>query len=551
MKSQYEKRLSQLKQEQSSFVDHWKDVQEFVAPYRGRFDDANINDGRRRGGSILRDTAGLSLRVFASGMMAGVTSPAYPWFRFRTTNLDLMENNEVKEWLYQCEQRMRDVFNGSNLYRCLPTLYAELGLFSTACMIVDKSFKDVIRCFVPTIGSYFCANNDEYRVDVVYRIFSMTVAQLMQKHEKDGWNVSNRVKNLFKEGNLETWVKICHVTEPNDSRIVEKGFAKNMAMRSVFFEQGYSEEDQLLHVGGYEENPALVIRWDTVAEDVWGLDCPAMKALGDIKQLQTQAKEKGKAIAKKVSPPLVGPPRLAGKKINAIPNGFTEAEEMEGQSKLRPLYEVNISISELVQDMSETQQMIRSAFFEDLFLMLANTDRRQITAREVAERHEEKLLMLGPVLVRVHDELLSPLVERTFGIMLRGKLFPPTPEPLVGTDLKVEFVSLLAQAQKALGVSAMDEMSVFVAQISSLDPSARHKLDINEIIDAKAEALGVPPNIIRTGEEVAQIMQAEAQQQQAAAAMQNMQSMAGIAKDVGAASDTRLPDILQGIAGTR
>ena len=213
------------------------------------------------------------------------------------------------------------------------------------------------------------------------------------------------------------------------------------------------------------------------------------------------------------------------------------------------MYEVNISVAELAQDIMETQELIKQAFFSDLFLMLANSDRRNITAREVAERHEEKLLMLGPVLVRIHDELLSPLIERTFGIMLRGGLFPPIPDELKGMELKIEFVSLLAQAQKSLGVQAIDEMAGFVANISALDPNARHKLDINEVIDARAEALGVPPNILRTNAEVEAIVQAESQAQQQAQMMQQMQGMAGMAKDLGQASDTRLPEMLQGMSG--
>ena len=50
---------------------------------------------------------------------------------------------------------------------------------------------------------------------------------------------------------------------------------------------------------------------------------------------------------------------------------------------------------------------------------MAFSDRRQITAREIEERHEEKLLMLGPVLERLNDELLRPLIDRTFNIMVR------------------------------------------------------------------------------------------------------------------------------------
>jgi hypothetical protein len=49
----------------------------------------------------------------------------------------------------------------------------------------------------------------------------------------------------------------------------------------------------------------------------------------------------------------------------------------------------------------------------------------KMTATEVAERHEEKLLMIGPVLERISNELLYPLVETTFTHMMEAGLVPP------------------------------------------------------------------------------------------------------------------------------
>ena len=90
------------------------------------------------------------------------------------------------------------------------------------------------------------------------------------------------------------------------------------------------------------------------------------------------------------------------------------------------------------------------AFNVDLFMMIANSGRGQMTATEVAERHEEKLMMLGPVLSRLNEEVLRPLIERCFDILARQGQLPPPPEELRGQKLSVEYTSMLARSQRAI-----------------------------------------------------------------------------------------------------
>ena len=129
--------------------------------------------------------------------------------------------------------------------------------------------------------------------------------------------------------------------------------------------------------------------------------------------------------------------------------------------------------------------------------MMVESDRRSMTAAEVAERHEEKLLMLGPVLDRVHKDLLRPLVERGFDILRDGGLLPPAPPELSGSALEVEFVSLLAQAQRQVNAGGIERMAAFVASLAPLDPQAADKLDVDRMIDEYAEIAGVPAKILR------------------------------------------------------
>ena len=170
-------------------------------------------------------------------------------------------------------------------------------------------------------------------------------------------------------------------------------------------------------------------------------------------------------------------------------------------------------------------------------LALTNTDRRQITAREVAERHEEKLLILGPVLERLHTELLDPLIDRTFNILQRNGVLPLPPPELQNRELSVEYVSVLAQAQRLVNTGAIDRLTMFTGELSKVWPEARHKINIMQSVDEYAEALGVDPAIVRSDEDAQASVDAEAEAQSRAQMMASGEQMANIAKT---ASETEI-----------
>jgi hypothetical protein len=160
---------------------------------------------------------------------------------------------------------------------------------------------------------------------------------------------------------------------------------------------------------------------------------------------------------------------------------------------------------------------IRGGFYADLFMMLQNADMGRMTATEVAERHEEKLLMLGPVLERLHNELLDPLIDITFNKMVSSGILPPPPPELDGTELNVEFVSMLSQAQKAVGTNSVDRFVNNLGVIAQMKPEVLDKLNADEWADAYSDMLGVDPNLITANQEVAMIRQSRAEAQSQAA----------------------------------
>ena len=177
--------------------------------------------------------------------------------------------------------------------------------------------------------------------------------------------------------------------------------------------------------------------------------------------------------------------------------------------------------------------------------MLANSDRREITAREIDARQEEKLLALGPVLEQLNQDLLDPLIDIAFQIMDRQGLIPEPPQELQGMDLKVEYISIMAQAQKLAGIATIERFAGFVSSVAAMDPSVLDKIDTQQMIDVYGDRLSLQPGIVRPDEEV-QAMMAQKQQ-----AQMNQQAMASIAQGANAMKQLSSADMTSDNALTR
>ena len=506
-------RWGHLRAERATWWSHWQEITTYLLPRNGRYFEQDRNKGHRRHNSIYDNTGTRALRTLGAGMMAGATSPARPWFRLGTADPDLNRFTPVKLWLNDVTERMQLVFQKSNPYRTLHSVYEELGAFGTAGSIVLPDPKTAIHHYPVTIGEYAIATDYQGRVNTLYREFQKTVGEVVREF---GYKkCSTSVKNLYDRGSLDQWITIIHAIEPRDDR--ERDFKKkdnmNMAYKSCYFEQGGDGED-VLRESGYKEFPAVIPRWGIAGGDIYG-NSPGMEALGDIKQLQHEQLRKAQGIDYQTKPPLQVPSYMKNRDVDSLPGGVTFIDGQQG--KIETAFNVNLNLNHLLADIQDVRQRINSSFYADLFLMLANATDTRMTATEVAERHEEKLLMLGPVLERLHNELLDPLIDNTFNRMLEVGLIPPAPEELQGMELNVEFVSMLAQAQRAIGTNSVDRYVNSMGMVAQMKPDVLDKLDSDAWADGYADMLGVDPKLIVAGERVAKIRQERAMAQQQAA----------------------------------
>ena len=305
----------------------------------------------------------------------------------------------------------------------------------------------------------------------------------------------------------------------------------------IYYEQGASEGSHkngdvgILSHSGYDEFPVIVGRWEKTGEDVYGTNCPGRAVLGDVKQLQLGEKRSAQAIEKMVNPPLIGPSRLMNAKVSVLPGDITYDDTRDGTAGLRPTYQVNFDVSKLEMKQEQLRQRIRAVMKADLFLGITQSERTK-TATEVDEMKEEKLLALGPVLGQINDDVLDPGIDRIFGIMARKGLFPDPPDVLQGQDVRVEYVSIAALAQRIVGLAALERTLSFAGQAVQISPDSVDVVDFDELLREHIEAGGSPPKVARSADAVAQIRDQRAKMQAQQQAAQNAPGLAGAAKDI-------------------
>lgn len=509
-----QRRIYGMHSHRLSWEGGWREIARFISPGRGAFrEQPNMaNRGLQKNQSVLDVTPIKARRTLTAGLMGGLTSPARPWFRLTVADRTTAELTAVRAWFDDCADRMRMVFNGSNLYNVLPLIYDEVGGFGTGCAIMVFDREDVIRLIPLTIGEYWLAIDYRGKVDTLGRRFMKTYAQIEKEWPNHGdATITAKAKSSTE---CDQQIALIHLIEPNGDYDKSRADAGGKKWRSVYYKDG-ATAGELIHVGGYDEWNVLSPRWSTVGNDAWGRGC-GHEALPDTKSLMVFTKRLHNAIDKHVNPPMGAHISLRGQPSSVLPGAQNYFATNEKGAGMWPLYQTQPgSIEQVRIQIADTRRSIESIFFADLFLMISQMEGIQPrNTMEISVRKEEKMLMLGPVLEGLHDELLNPLIQWTFTTMQIHNLFKEPPEELQGYPLEVELISVLAQAQKAADLGAIERVAGFVGSLASTNPEILDKFDGDQAVDLYNEGLGGPTSIV-VADDVVQKKRAQRAQQQA------------------------------------
>ena len=463
----------------------------------------------------------LAFRTVQAGMYSGLSSPNRPWLRFKFADDGLNDYQAGAIWIDQLERLIYAMFDASNFYQAARQNYGEMARFGPAAGIMTEHWREIAPTMPLPIGTFWLGFDDAFKADTLLRQCALTVDQVVKKFvgrpggEKDWSAVSLKVKERWDASDYGSIVDCWQLIEPGAGGRFE----------STIWDATDDRKDKVLEAKGYAEQPFWGPRWDDRGTGGYGRgvghDCMA-----DMRELHMQAKSKRELTDLLRKPPTAG----LAKDLDMRPGAHTYVADMSQNLAAQPVYKVDPQATAAVrEDIAEIKNAIDRLTYADLFMAITHMPGVQPrNVEELLKREEEKLTQIGPVVEMVNDDMLPKAVERMIGIARRGGLIPEAPEELQGRELKVEFVSVLAQAQKMLGLSTTERVVGFVGSLGSVfGPQVLDKIDPDAIVDDYADRANLPAKAIRDARAVEAIRQGRQQQEQ----MAQLAAMAQPAKD--------------------
>ena len=538
-----EARLNMLRSWRFSWLSHDQLLEAYLLPRRGIFINTamptpnSMIRGAPINTNILDPTGTYAMRRCAAGLMSNEMSPTRQWFKLKPA-LFAREKAapDAVEWFEEVESRMDTTMAGSNFYQEMAQVFEDLVSFGTGPAIIYEDDEDLIRVYTPCCGEYFVASSSANRVETLARQFVMTISAIVEMFGLE--NCPPDVQDMWRDkgGALEVEKIVCHMIEPNAAINVpgydaeEPGVvAGGFAWRESYWIWG-TASDWPLSLAGFHEAPHLCPRWAVTSNDAYGRSV-GMDVLPDIIQLQVMTARLAEAEEKMVRPPMLASIEMRNEPSSILPGKVTYVAGLGPEKGMRPAYTVNPQIREFGETILQVQTRIREGFFNDLFAQLEQVN-KQMTAYEVAARNQEKLQILGPVIERLQNECLAPAIKRIFRIMERKGVLPPLPPSLHGVPLGIEYVGILALAQKAAKTASMERFA------STMTTLAQTRPEVADIWDAQAlgleygEDLFLPQKIFNSPDKIAALGAARAKQAQLAASMQAAQHAAQTAQQL-------------------
>ena len=525
-------RYERLEGQRQNWETHWQEVADYMQPRK-----ADVIKKRSRGDKRMEQVFDSSpiqaVELLAASLHGMLTNPSTPWFTLRFKDEDIDNEDEAKLWLESSTDAMYTAFNRSNFQQEIFELYHDLITFGTAAMFIEEDNDDIIKFSTRHINEVFIAENDKGRIDTIYRRFNISARAAMQKF---GESVSADVQGKAKKNPYDE-VEILHAVYPRSEFNPNKKDKANMPFESVYMEYKNGNE---LSVGGFKEFPFVVPRYLKASNEIYGRS-PAMTALPDVKMLNEMCKTTIKAAQKQVDPPLLVPDDGFLLPVRTVPGGLNFYRSGT-RDRIEPL---NIGANNPLGLNMEQQRRdsIRAVFYVNQLMMQQGP---QMTATEVIQRNEEKMRLLGPVLGRLQSELLKPLIDRVFAILLRNNMLPQAPEFLSGRDIEIEYVSPLAKAQKSTELQSIMRAVEILGSLANVAPVFDY-VNFDNLVKHLADIVGVPQKILKSQSQVnAERQQAQQQQQE----MQQMQQLQQVAKAGGeiAPLAKALPDEARAVA---
>lgn len=536
-------RYSGLKALRAPWEALWCEIAKYIFPRRMPGLGGTIEAPGTANDVILFDNTAVQANItLANGQLAWMSPMETPWYAFTTEGTD-----DGRRFLSKATRQAQKAMSDGRVYQALHECYLDRGAFGVCCLYVEPGRKRALNAQCWPVGTFVFDEDDEGDVDTVIREFTLTPRQAVKKFGAD--KVHAKTREAVEKGGpkADEREKYLHAIYPRDDgeRDKAKLDARNMEIASVYMHDGTGH---VCSESGYEEMPVFVSRflsWGSATGCLYGWS-PAFSALPEARQVNFLQKMMDALGEKMAFPPVLAPEELEGE-IDANAFGVTYfSKDLAATPPKEWMTAGRYDIG--LERIRERQKAIEKAFGVDIFQMFAQID-KQMTAREVAERSAEKITNASPSFARLTSELLTPFLQRVFGIMLRGGKFGQVPDSLKvdagnGMDYiappDVEFSSRMALAVRALPAIGYQRTLERLATVAQLAPEVLDNYDFDKAERDTALADGVSEEFLRPVAERDKMRKARAAAQEQAAKQQAMMEEAEMLQKAGSVKSDSL-----------
>lgn len=507
------KRLEALKTERSNIEHVWELVEQFCVPFRGEFfhDETSENSVDWRMRDVYDSTAIMAVQTLASSIHGSLTSPSFQWFDFRFRDDELNTKAEYKKWLQEATRRTYFALQDSNFNLEANECYTDLASFGNSIIVEEMEGDEldgntnIVFNAIPLKEAYF-EEDHKGQICNFYRCLSWTSIKLREKFGEE--NLPDYVKaDLDSErAGIKKYDVIFCIYKRKDAKDVDTSRILSPDARPYGYKYVMAKDCSLLKTGGYYEMPSFIPRWRRNTSSKWG-HSPAMASLPDILTLNELVELTLRSLEKVVDPAIMTTERGLLSDLDLASGGLTVVRSKDDvwpfESRAR------FDVADLQTE--KLRSSIRSAFYVD---QLELKESPAMTATEVQVRYELMQRLLGPTLGRLESDFLSPMLERTFMMLLRAGKLPDLPEGLQNAELDIQYVGPLTSAQKIDQAAKAERWLQNMGGIAQIDPSVLDIIDIDAIARGLADTLNIDAKYIRSSEKVNAIRKQKQQQQQ-------------------------------------
>lgn len=536
-------RHNALKAERASWDTEWQQIADYVMPRKSQITTRKTEGVEGFTDDLFDMTVIRANMTLAAGQLNYVTPATERWFAFECPE-ELRERagEAGARWFQQCTEVAFRELARSNFYLEIHELYLDRGGFGTSIIYAEEGKRNTLNFQNWEVGTYSIAEDSEGIVDTVFRSFELSCRQAVQRFGIA--NVGECIQKCFAEAktkatNLDQKFEFIQAIYPREDSKRQPGKVDgpNKPVASVYVAL---KDKVCVRISGFDEQPAAVSRFLKWGKAPYGYS-PSFEALPTVRQVNFIEKQMDALAELAAFPRVLIPDGLEGD-VDLRAGGITVYDPNNAAGQALPKewategrYDIGL------QRVEAKQRQIEEAFHVSLFRMFAEKN-KQMTAREVIERVQEKLVQFSPTFARMTAELLNPLLERIFGLCFRAGKFPDPPDEVLiptmeGVSLplpQVSYTSKIALAIKAIENQSFMQFVEIIAPLVQVDPGVLDALNTDKAVKGLARNLSLPTDWMRTDEEIAAIRQQRADAQAAQAEAEQAKLIAGAAKDVAA-----------------